>query len=171
MVGCGLAQFKISKWMFLCEQGITVLINANGCLRKATCMSSFGYLILDPNPVFWGKDKRSPYFIPYPSTMHQCHSSQTSRDTLSSLLFYCNCPKLCCSHCEARFWGWREIRKSLLRVVLEVPSFSEKTHFSIKWKASQSNLVLQELWRSQLCLRFSPNVYVCINFLFDWKCA
>lgn len=51
--------------MFLWEQGIKVLITANGHLQKATWMQEFGYLILDPNPLFCGKDKRSSYFIPY----------------------------------------------------------------------------------------------------------
>lgn len=149
-------------------------MNKASCYCKWTSREGYlnaGYLILDPNPVFCGKDNIFAYFIPCPSPMHQCHSCQTSRDTLSSCLLYYNCPNPCCSHCEARVWGGREIRKSLLRLILEVPSFRKKTHFSIKWKASQSNLVLQELWRSQLCLRFSPNLCVCIKFLFDWKCA
>lgn len=154
MVGCGSAQFKISKWV-LCEQGITVLTTANGCLWKATWMQALGYLILDPNPV------------PYPSPMHQCHSSQTSRDTLSSCLFYYNCPKLYCSHCEARFWGWREIRKSLLRVVLEVPSFSEKNSFQHEMKGQSKQFGLTRTLKVSAVLKIFSKP-VCLHYLSFW---
>lgn len=115
-------------------------------------MQALGYLILDPNPV------------PYPSPMHQCHSSQTSRDTLSSCLFYYNCPKLYCSHCEARFWGWREIRKSLLRVVLEVPSFSEKNSFQREMKGQSKQFGLTRTLKVSAVLKIFSKP-VCLHYL------
>lgn len=155
--------------MFLWEQGIKVLITANGHLQKATWMQGFGYLILDPNPLFCGKDKRSSYFIPYPiSPEHQCHSSQTSRDTLSSCLFFYNCPKLCCSHCEARFWRWREIRKNLLRVILEVPSFSEKNSFQNKMKGQLKQFGLTRTLKVSAVLKIFSKP-VCLHYISFWR--
>lgn len=153
--------------MFLCEQGIKVLVITNRHLGKAPWMQAFGYLILDPSPLFCGKDKISPYFIPCPSPMYQCHISQTSRDTLSSSFFYYNCPKLCRNHCEARFWGWRGIGKRLLRIILEVPSFSEKNSFQHKMKGQSKLFGLTRTLKVSAVLKIFSKT-LCFHYVSFW---
>lgn len=87
--------------------------------------------------------------------------------SLFSLLYY-NCPKLCCSHYEARFWGWREIRKSLLRVILEVLSFSEKKKsFQRKIKGQSKQIGHTRTSKVSAVLKIFSKP-VCLHHLFFW---
>lgn len=142
-------------------------MNKASCYCKWTSREGYlnaGYLILDPNPVFCRKDNISAYFIPCPSPMHQCHSCQTSRDTLSSCLLYYNCANPCCSHCEARVWGGREIRKSLLRLILEVPSFSKKTSFQHKMKGQSKQFGITRTLKVSAVLKIFSKP-VCLHYI------